>query len=69
MDQSARRSDAMDITNNFYYDWPLVTLIGNSHEPQWVEDTLVRVNGLDHDMLVVLTGYMIIVARDEAGRN
>lgn len=65
----------MNITNNFYYDWPLVTLIGNSHEPQWVEDILARVRELDQqelndiDALNLLTEFMIFVAWEEMVRN
>lgn len=49
--------------------FPLVTVIIGGHEPQWVEDVLARVKVLDDEILAVIIGYMIIVARDEAGRN
>lgn len=45
--------------------YPLITLIIGGHEPQWVDELLTRVNELDHEMLAMLTGFMIIVARDE----
>lgn len=64
-----RLSNTMNIANNFYYDWPLVTIISGGHEPQWVEDVLARVNALDDEILAVITGYMIMVAKEEMGRN
>lgn len=66
----------MNIANNFYYDWPLIMRIGNNHEPQWVEDVLKRVRELSvpnkvfpDSALAMVTGFMIIVAREEVGRN
>lgn len=59
----------MNTTDNLYYDYPLITLIIGGHEPQWVDELLARVNELDHEMLTILTGFMIIVARDEMVRN
>lgn len=53
----------------------LTTLIIGGHEPQWVEDVLARVGELDQqelndiDALSLLTGFMIIVAKDEVRRN
>lgn len=59
----------MNTTDNLYYDWPLTTLIIGGHEPPWVEGVIARVNELDHEALTVLTGYMIIVTRDEVMRG
>lgn len=49
--------------------YPLITVIIGGHEPQWVDGVIARVNELDHEMLAVLTGFMIIVARDEVTHN
>lgn len=66
----------MNIANNFYYDWPLIVLIGNCYEPQWVEDVLARVRELDQrnkvfpdSALMVVMGYMVIMARDGMEKN
>lgn len=53
------------ITLESLIPYPLITVIIGGHEPQWVEDVIERVRELDREMLMVLTGYMIIVARDE----
>lgn len=49
--------------------YPLISIIIGGHEPQWADDVIQRVNELDHEMLTVLTGYMIIVARQEMARD
>lgn len=56
-------------------NWPLIILDIGGHEPRRVEDVMARVRELDQqglndiDVLDLLTGFMIIVARDEVGRN
>lgn len=57
------------ITLESLIPYPLITLVIGGHEPRWVEGVIARVNELDHEMLTVLTGFMIIVARDEVVRN
>ena len=59
----------MNPTDNLYYDWPLVTLIIGGHEPQWAEDVVARVREVDNETLIVVMTLMVIVARQEAGRN
>lgn len=65
----------MKILSNYYYEWPLMAVVGNSHEPQWVEDVIARVSELDQqelndiDALNLLTEFMIFVAWDGVGRN
>lgn len=59
----------MNTTDNLYYDWPLITVVIGGHQPQWVEDVIERVSKLDHQALVVMMDCMVILARDEVGRN
>lgn len=66
----------MNPTNDLYYDWPLVTVIIGGHEPQWVEKVLMRAQELSvpnkvfpDSALMMVTGYMIIIARQEMVRN
>lgn len=61
----------MELTSflNGLMPFPLVAVISGGHEPQWVEGVIARVNELDHEMLTVLTGFMILVARDEMDVN
>lgn len=60
----------MSVTNNLYYDWPLITLIIGGHEPQWVDDILNRVDKeLDEDARVLLMKWMVDIARVEMARN
>ena len=59
-----------------YLPFPLVVVIIGGHEPQWVEDVLARVRELSvpnkvfpDSALMMVTGYVIIIARQEMVRN
>lgn len=62
--------------SNIIYTWPLEVLVLDGYELQWVEDVLARVRELSKpnkvfpdSVLMMVTGFMIIVARREMGRN
>lgn len=61
----------MKILSNYYYEWPLMQVMGNRHEPERVDNAIAQAGEIDrdYDMWVTLISYMIRIARQEMVRN